>query len=47
MPIYQGFCIAPDGEISLGYSFAETPKGRRSRDTPCDQRFWLSCAGWI
>jgi hypothetical protein len=32
MAIYLRFCRAADRESSLGYSFAEMPKGRRSLD---------------
>jgi hypothetical protein len=47
MPIYLGFCSAADREASLGYSFAEVPKGRRLGDTLSDHRLWTRCAGWI
>jgi hypothetical protein len=47
MPIYLGFCGLRDRETSLGYPFAEMPKGRHLSDTPSDQRLCLCCAGWI
>jgi hypothetical protein len=47
MPVYLRFCETPDRETSLGYSFAETAKGRRFRDTPSDQHLCVRCAGWI
>jgi hypothetical protein len=47
MAIYLRFCAGEDPETSLGYSFAEMAKGRRSLDTHSDQHLWLCCAGWI
>jgi hypothetical protein len=47
MATYLGLCEDGDRESSLGYSFAESAKERRLRDTPPDQHLWLCCAGWI